>query len=128
MKRWTRVAAALAMSLAALGTGGALAHGGGHGGARVGVGLYIGAPLFYPWYSPWYSSWYSPWYYPPAYYYPPVVSTPSPPPVRIERSEAKAAPAESGYWYYCAKSKSYYPYVRKCPAGWKRVAPRPSPG
>jgi hypothetical protein len=31
------------------------------------------------------------------------------------------------YWYYCERSKSYYPYVKECPSGWTRVAPQPSP-
>jgi len=36
------------------------------------------------------------------------------------------SPAQSqGEWYYCADSKSYYPYVRECPAGWQRVPAQP---
>ena len=31
-----------------------------------------------------------------------------------------------GYWYYCESSDGYYPYVKECPGGWQRVAPRPS--
>jgi hypothetical protein len=82
-------------------------------------GVYIGAPGY----------WYSPYYYPPYYphYYPPVVIAPSSPPTYIEQEAAQPAPApaQSDWWYYCADSKAYYPYVKECPAGWQRVAPRP---
>lgn len=38
------------------------------------------------------------------------------------------APAGS-YWYYCAASRAYYPYVSSCPAGWQTVpATPPAPG
>ncbi len=33
-----------------------------------------------------------------------------------------------GTWYYCAESKTYYPYVKECPGGWQRVTPQPAPG
>jgi hypothetical protein len=36
-----------------------------------------------------------------------------------------APPAE--YWYYCEESKKYYPYVRACPGGWKKVLAEPAP-
>ena len=51
---------------------------------------------------------------------------PATPPTYIERDDAarEEAPA-SAYWYYCAESKAYYPYVKHCPAGWQRVAPQP---
>ena len=38
-----------------------------------------------------------------------------------------ATPASDGYWYYCADSKSYYPYVRGCASRWERVSPTPPP-
>ena len=83
---------------------------------HVRFGVVIGAP-FYPW-----------WYYPPYPYYPPtVVTVPVTPPTYIEQGEAPA-PAQQGYWYYCAASKTYYPYVKECPAGWQRVTPQPAPG
>lgn len=28
-------------------------------------------------------------------------------------------------WYYCQKTKSYYPYVSTCPSGWKIVPSTP---
>lgn len=85
-------------------------------GARVGV--YVGAPIML-----------GPMWYPSPYYYQPVpvvVAPPAPPPVYIEQAPA-VAPVEvqQSYWYYCKPSKSYYPYVKECPAGWERVLPQP---
>ena len=111
-------------------------HGGGHGGhgysghghsghGHVGIGLYFGVPYGYPYYPPYY-------YYP--YYYPPVVVTPAQPPVYIEQAPPSsyippdiAAPAESDnyYWYHCGKPDGYYPYIKECPGGWKKVTPTP---
>ena len=87
-----------------------------HGGVRFGV--VVGAP-FYPWYYPPY------YYYPP---YPPVVTVPSGPTTYIEQGGAQSAPPRTSYWYYCAESKTYYPYVKECPGGWQRVAPQPHGG
>ena len=83
------------------------------------VGVYVG-----PYWGP------GPWYYPPPYYYrPEVVVVPAPqPPVYVEQQEApvaSVAPAEQSYWYYCAKSKGYYPYVKECAGGWQKVLPQP---
>lgn len=70
------------------------------------------------------------YYPPPSYYYPPTVIQ-SAPPVYIEQSPQPAysapAPAQNSSWYYCAGSRSYYPYVKDCPGGWQQVAPRPAP-
>jgi len=88
-----------------------------HGHVRFGV--YIGAPAF--WYSP------PPYYYYP--YYPPVVAVPASPPVYVERGSAgREDQSSDAYWYYCADSRTYYPYVRECPGGWQRVVPQPPPG
>jgi hypothetical protein len=98
-------------------------HGGYHGGVRFGV--YLGGPVFWPgyYYPPaYFPRYYSP-YYPP--YYPPVVVPPSPS-VYIEQGSSQTAPAPSNWWYYCADSNAYYPYVKECPAGWQRVAPLPA--
>lgn len=90
-----------------------------HHHGHVRFGFYVGAPAF--------------WYYPPPYYYhpyPPVVVAPASPPVYVERSSSPGREEQSAdaYWYYCADSKTYYPYVRECPGGWQRVVPRPPPG
>lgn len=94
-----------------------------HRGPRI--GFYFGPGYYGP--SPYYYG--GPGYYP---YYapPPVVVAPSPPPVYIEQAPAApqmAAPAPAqNNWYYCADSRSYYPYVKECPGGWQQVAPTPA--
>lgn len=97
-----------------------------HRGGHARFGFYIGVPLYGPAYYPYYAP---PYYYPP--YYPPTVVTSSPP-VYIERESAQPVPAPGaspeGWWYYCAESKTYYPYVKECPGGWQRVSPRPMNG
>jgi len=101
-------------------------HGGYYGGSHWhgSVGLYFGFPAFgYPYgYAPYYAS---PYYYPPYYASPVVVQQQAP--VYVEQSPQPAAQpsAPAGYWYYCADSRAYYPYVKECPAGWQRVAPQP---
>lgn len=69
-----------------------------------------------------------PWYYPPypRYYpvYPPVIIERAPP-VYIEQAPPVSAPPAS-YWYYCAASGGYYPYVKACPSGWQKVLPQPA--
>jgi len=88
---------------------------------HFGVGVMLGPPV-YPLYAP-------------AYYYPPVYreSVVVVPPTEYVEQESPApaagmpsAPASDGYWYYCAKSQKYYPYVKKCPAGWMKVSSTPS--
>ena len=113
-----RVKAALALSavlLSATASAPALAHHGGH----YRYGVFIGAP--YPYY---------PWGYPPYYYYPPVITVPAAPTTYIEQGSPETGPAPQlqGYWYYCAESKTYYPYVKECAGRWQRVAPQPPPG
>ena len=92
----------------------ALAHGHGHGRSSVFLGFNFGFPGYYP----------APYYYPPAYYpyYPAPVVIQSPPQVYVER---EAAPEAQSYWYYCAATRGYYPYVKECPGGWQKVAPAP---
>jgi len=69
----------------------------------------------------------APWYYPFAdYYYTPPL--PASPPVYIEQGAAPAEPVQQPYyWYYCADSKTYYPYVDDCPGGWQQVVPDTTP-
>jgi len=104
--------AMIVLGTAASGTALAWRH---HGHARFGV--FIGAPAY--WYYP------AP-YYPP--YYPSVVTVPASPPVYVERGSAGGEPSADAYWYYCAESKAYYPYIKECPGGWQRVVPQPPPG
>lgn len=105
--------ALLGLAAGMLTAGSALAWG--H--SRVSIGFGFGFPYYYP------GPYYSPYYYPPAYYPPSVVV--QQPPVYVERQDA-AAEAQN-YWYYCAGSKTYYPYVKECPAGWQRVPATPAP-
>lgn len=128
MVRYSKVVAVFLMLLlgvAASTPAMAQRFGHGHGGVRFGISL--GVPL-YGW------GYYPPYYAYPAYAYPaPAYAYPAPvyqPPVTgyIEQGYAQAAPAPAqpqGEWFYCAESKSYYPYVRECPAGWQRVPAQP---
>jgi hypothetical protein len=117
MKTTRSVLACVAMLAGVLAAGSALAWG--HSHARVGVGFYFGVPYAgYPYYYPPY-----PYYYP-AYYPPPVVVQQQAP-VYVEQSPPAAQAQPSNYWYYCAPSRAYYPYVKDCPGGWQRVAPQP---
>lgn len=48
--------------------------------------------------------------------------------VLAQQGPSMPSPAPpSAFWYYCADSKMYYPYVRQCPAGWLTVVPKPGP-
>lgn len=104
----------LALTAAALAWSGVASA---HGGARIHFGFGFGGPVY--WGGP---AYWGPAYYPYPYYYPPAVVAPAPQQY-IERSDE--ADAAQNYWYYCADSKAYYPYVKQCPGGWQRVAPRP---
>ncbi|MGF6245041.1 MULTISPECIES: hypothetical protein [Paraburkholderia] len=90
------------------------------------VGVYIGGGgYYYPW---------GPAYYP----YPPAVAVPVPVPAEpqeyVEQGQYGAAPAQaapgqqSGTWYYCDDSKTYYPYVKSCSSGWRPVPAQQSQG
>jgi hypothetical protein len=87
--------------------------------SHTSVGIVIG-PAFYP--SPWY---YHPYYDP----FPPPIIIERAPPVYIEQPAPYPVPepqaAAPAYWYYCAASQAYYPYVKACPGGWQRVSPTP---
>ena len=88
---------------------------------RVGVGFYFGVPVagwgyYYP----------PPYYYYPPYYPPTTVVVPAQPTVYVEQGGQQSAPPQSqGYWYYCADSRAYYPYVKDCQGSWQRVSPQP---
>ena len=109
--RWARSAILGAVTVAAaLFAGSTFAH----GRVVVGVGFGFGFPsYYYP------APYYYPAYYPYPYYPPTQVVVQQP--VYTERQDVH----EAGYWYYCDAAKGYYPYVKECPAGWQKVAPRP---
>jgi len=76
------------------------------------------------------------WYggpYPYGYGYPYPYPYYTAPPVVIQQEpqeyvhQPAAQPEQQQYWYYCSEAKGYYPYVKKCPTGWKRVVPTPAP-
>lgn len=111
-----------------------------HSRARVSVGIGLGVPVFHSYHRPYRSSFgFYPYYsYP---YAPYTTYTPYAPvvverPVYIERAVVEpevvtAAPvmsqaAPDSYWYYCPASKAYYPYVGKCPSGWRKVSTHPA--
>ena len=88
--------------------------------SHVFLGFNFGFPAYYPAYYP------APYYYyPPPAYYPSQVIVQQPP-VYTERQEV--APEAQNYWYYCAATRGYYPYVKECPGGWQKVPPAPPPG
>jgi hypothetical protein len=91
-----------------------------HGRVVVGVGVGFGYPGWgYPGWGPYWG--------PAPYYYGPPVVVSAPPVTYIERHDsAQAAPASTDFWYYCEQSKTYYPYVKTCREGWKKVTPTPS--
>jgi len=100
--------------------GGRYGYWGGRYGYWGGLSVGIGWPFWGPW---WYSPYYYPYSYP--YYYPPAVAGPSTPPVYIERAQPAPSSTSSGVWYYCPKSRGYYPYVKECPGGWQTVPAQP---
>ncbi len=115
--RWLNVSFALAAAACLGASGAAQAH------WRVGV--YMGGPVY-------------PYYYPPPvvpapYYYapypPPVVLAPEAPDTTyVERSDAQAradSQPPQGTWWYCDKTKTYYPYVKQCASGWREVPATP---
>jgi hypothetical protein len=83
-----------------------------HGHGRGHVGVYFG-PIWGPW----------GYYPPPVYYSAPIVVERSP--VYVESPTVVQAAPASTYWYFCRPANAYYPYVKDCPSGWERVAPRP---
>jgi hypothetical protein len=89
-----------------------------------GVAAALTAPFTYP-YAP----------YPAAYEYPYSYSDPYTYPLypysyRYWNPYAYAAPIyvdvsppAPSYWYYCASTRTYYPYVSTCSEGWMQVVP-----
>ncbi len=93
----------------------AYAYHGGHG--HFSGSIWIG-PIGGPWWGPAYPYSYS-------YYAPPPVVVQQPSQEYVEQPPPESE--DTGYWYYCQDPKGYYPYVKKCPNGWLRVAPSPAP-
>jgi len=93
----------------------------------AGWGHYHG-PRFYYGGSIWIGPEWGPWWGYPYYSYP---YYPAPPVINQQYPSVYIEPApqqeEQSYWYYCPKSKGYYPYVKRCPEGWLRVIPSPAP-
>jgi hypothetical protein len=106
----------------------------------VGAGPIWWAPGFVP--RPWpyfppayvYPPFYPAPYYPPVYTYAPPVYSYAPPvyvpqatvqqaPPAYVRQNPVAPPPQPRYWYYCQDAEAYYPYVKECPRGWKKVVP-----
>jgi hypothetical protein len=111
MNLHTRLTRCICAALLAVASLPALAH----GSVRFGIGIGIPGPWYYP----------PPVYYPYPYY-PPTVVVP-PPSSYVEQAPASAYsthPVQNSY-YYCASSRSYYPYVRECPGGWEQVPAQP---
>jgi hypothetical protein len=100
-------------ALAGRGHSGRSGHSG-HFGSHGRIGVIVAAPIF------------APFYYPSSGYYTPPL--PASPPVYIEQEPAPPSPVQQPYyWYYCADSKTYYPYVKECPGGWQPVVPEALP-
>jgi hypothetical protein len=120
------------VALGILASSPAAAHGHG-GGVRFGIGIGIGYPGYWPGYyrDPYYAYPYYPYYpaYPVYPAYPAVVTVPAAPTTYVEQAPAQpiADSAPPSYWYYCADSKTYYPYVKECKSQWQLVTPQPPP-
>ena len=142
MKRYfKRVAVLFLLMFGAAASGSVMAqhygrgYGYGHGygyGANVRFGITLGVPLYGPGYYPGPYNAYPAYAYPaPAYSYPgPAYAYPgpavAPSGAYVEQGFSQAAPTQpQGDWFYCADSKTYYPYVRECPGGWQRVPAQP---
>ena len=122
------------------GGGGGWRGGGGGWGGGSRVGIYLGAPIGFNFgYSP-YSYYGAPYYASPYYYSPaPVYYPPVQQPTQVIYTERRVDPpmssqesptnsvqnVQNSWWYYCTASNAYYPYIKKCPGGWLRVAPQP---
>lgn len=58
---------------------------------------------------------------------PPVYVQPVPvyAPVYVQSPTPEAAAPAGQFWYFCAGSNGYYPYVHECPSGWQAVPSTP---
>src|SRR4051812_12095498 len=100
--------------------------------SRVGVSISVGVPFYgFGYYAPYYRPAYYPAYYPA----PVIVQQATQTYVEQSRNEVPVSPAPrasdvsaQAWWYYCADSKAYYPYVKSCQTGWQPVSPVPPAG
>ncbi|MGH6611143.1 MAG: hypothetical protein ACRECQ_12890 [Burkholderiaceae bacterium] len=104
-----------------------------HGGARFSFGFWGGPGYWGPGY------WGPGWGYwgPPAIAYSPTVIVREEPRVWVESDQASTTPTPPvtsntnpnapQWWYWCASSRGYYPYVASCAEGWQRVTPQAAP-
>jgi hypothetical protein len=100
-------------------------HGGGWHGGHGGVGVWLGPGWGPGWWGSYYP--YYPYYpYSPYYAEPPVVIEREPD-TYIQQIPQTPQAEEPSYWYFCPNPKGYYPYVKKCPKGWQKVVPPPTP-
>ena len=118
MKARSKMILGAALALAALAAStAASAHG---PRSRVYLGFNFGVPVYHSWGPHPY------WYYPAPVYVPAPVVVQQQPTVYVEQAPAQPQASAQNWWYYCADSRAYYPYVKDCPAGWQRVAPQPA--
>ncbi|MBA4372726.1 MAG: hypothetical protein C0402_07650 [Thermodesulfovibrio sp.] len=81
-------------------------------------------PYSYPYFYPYGYGYGYPYGYPYGYgYREPSVVIERSPDTYIEQNDTQ----QEYYWYYCDNPKGYYPYIKRCPDGWKRVLPTPPP-
>jgi hypothetical protein len=82
------------------------------------VGFFFGADYVYGYPYPYYP-------YPYAYYpYWTVGNGYGPPSQYVEPGQGGEVPSMA-YWYRCTQPEGYYPYVRTCPGGWRKVPAQP---
>lgn len=97
----------------------------GHHHSRISLGFAIGAPLAAGVY---WSIARPHMHYHHVYTPPRVIVVPAAPITYIEQGVAPAGVAAAqAWWYWCAGSNAYHPYVSECPGGWQRVAPQAPP-
>jgi len=81
------------------------------------------------WFGPGWGPGWGPWWWGPLAY--PIYDYPRQPIVIEQQSpvyeQQTQQPEEQYYWFYCAESKTYYPYVKQCPKGWMKVVPTLNP-